>query len=405
MLTKRRKVFCLWSVNAQYDRKRSMIDMVKKLLSVNIVIIILLLFGCSGRSKIAFSTAGQREIPFSYAENIKIYKNKDYTIAQLRNPWDTTKVLHTYVLVDNSKTIPDSLPNGTVIRTPLSKSIVYSSVHCSLLIQLHALSAIKGICDLDYIFLDEIHKGVADGQIADIGNSMSPAIEKVIDLHPDAILLSPFQNSGGYGRIEKLNIPILECADYMETSALGRAEWMKFYGILFGKEAEADSLFAQIEKNYKKLMALARSDTKRPTVLSDLKSSSAWYVPGGRSTTGKIYDDANSQYIFSHTPNSGTIPMAFETVYDKGHNADCWIIKYTQPKDKTLSELKADVSAYTKFKAFRDGEVYGCNTGRVRFYEEVPFHPDYLLQDLIKILHPSLLSDYDLKYFRKLAEN
>lgn len=400
-----REVFHSWSTNAQYDRNESMIGLVKKLLSANIVIIILLLSGCSGRSKISFSTAGQQEIPFSYAENIKIYRNSDYTLAQLRNPWDTTKILHTYVLVNKNKQLPDSLPDGTVIRTPLNKSVVYSSVHCSLLIQLNALNAIKGICDLDYIFLDEIHKRVADGHITNIGNSMNPAIERVIDLHPDAILLSPFQNSGGYGRIEKLNIPILECADYMETSALGRAEWMKFYGILFGREAEADSLFEQVEQHYKSLMALARSDTKRPTVFSDLKSSSAWYVPGGRSTTGKIYDDANSAYIFDYTPNSGTIPMAFETVYDKGHNADFWIIKYTQLKDKTLAELKADFEPYTKFKAYQDGNVYGCNTGKIRFYEETPFHPDYLLQDLIKILHPSLLPDYDLKYFRKLADN
>ena len=64
---------------------------------------------------------------------------------------------------------------------------------------------------------------------------MSPDIEKVIDMHPDGILLSPYENSGGYGRIEKLNVPILECADYMETSALGRAEWVRFYGLLFGK--------------------------------------------------------------------------------------------------------------------------------------------------------------------------
>ena len=79
---------------------------------------------------------------------------------------------------------------------------------------------------------------------------MSPDIEKIIDLNADAVLLSPFENSGGYGRIESIGIPIIECADYMETSPLGRAEWMKFYGLLTGKEEETDSLFRKIEQQY-----------------------------------------------------------------------------------------------------------------------------------------------------------
>ena len=82
---------------------------------------------------------------------------------------------------------------------------------------------------------------------------MNPDMERIIDLHPDAILLSPFENSGGYGRIEKLNIPIIECADYMETSALGRAEWMRFYGLLFGAAPQADSLFAEVDSCYSDL--------------------------------------------------------------------------------------------------------------------------------------------------------
>lgn len=109
---------------------------------------------------------------------------------------------------------------------------------------------------------------------------MNPDIEKVIDMHPDGILLSPYENSGGYGRIEKLNIPILECADYMETSALGRAEWVRFYGLLFGKEAEADSLFAGVEEAYLSLRNQVKDITPKPTVITELKTGGTWYVPG-----------------------------------------------------------------------------------------------------------------------------
>ena len=165
-------------------------------------------------------------------------------------------ILHTYVLVDKEKSLPADLPEGTLVRTPLSKAVVYSSVHCGLLDQIGALESIGGVCDLKYIKLPEVQDGCRTGSIADVGNGMNPDMEKIIDLHPDAIMLSPFENSGGYGRVEKLDIPIIECADYMETSALGRAEWMRFYGLLFGEAQKADSLFAEVEKNYNELKAL-----------------------------------------------------------------------------------------------------------------------------------------------------
>ena len=233
---------------------------------------------------------------------------------------------------------------------------------------------------------------------------MNPDIEKLIDLHPDAILLSPFENSGGYGRIEKLNTAIIECADYMETSALGRAEWMRFYGRLFGKSAQADSIFNEVEKTYRELCDLARNETNKPTVISDLKFGASWYTACGKSTTGRIYNDAGANYVFSDLKGSGSTPLTFETVFDKGCNADFWIIKYNQAKDKTYRELASDYAPYTGFKAYKERNIYGCNTGKTPFYEESPFHPEYLLKDLIKIFHPQLLEDYKPRYFTKLAE-
>ena len=151
---------------------------------------------------------------------------------------------------------------------------------------------------------------------------MNPDIEKIIDLRPDAIMLSPFENSGGYGRVGKLGVPVIECADYMETSPLGRAEWLRFYGLLVGQEQRGDSLFVQIEKEYLAVKDLAAQATSRPTVLSDLKYGSAWYIAGGQSTTGRLYADAGADYVFAELPNSGSVPMAFETVFDKGEHAD-----------------------------------------------------------------------------------
>ena len=378
--------------------------MKKILLSANIVILVLLLSACGGRGKTSSVSAPTETVPFRYAENITLTKGEGYIEARLRNPWDTTKILRTYLLVDKNREIPDHLPEGTLVRTPLSKALVYTAVHCSLINELRAVQSIGGICELQYIKIPEIQEGCKNGTIVNAGEGMNPDIEKIIDLHPDALLLSPYENSGGHGRVEKLKVPIIECADYMETSPLGRAEWMRFYGMLFGKEAQADSLFQMVEKNYLTLKGMAEQAKEKPTLISDLKSGSAWYVPGGKSTTGKLYADAGAQYAFKSQEVSGSIPLSFETVFEKGQDATFWLIKYNQPKDMTYHQLREDYAPYAGFRAFKERNVYGCNTAHVPYYEDFPFHPDQLLKDLIKIFHPSLFPEYELKYFSNLAE-
>lgn len=364
---------------------------------------VLLLSACGGAGGTASTSAEGDTIALRYSSNLSLIDYGTYTLAQLRNPWDTAKVLHTYILVDKEAALPEGLPEGTLVRTPLSKAVVYSSVHCSLLKDFGALGSIGGVCDLKYIRLSEIEEGCRNGSIVDAGDGMNPDIEKIIDLHPDAVLLSPFENSGGYGRVEKLNVPIIECADYMETSSLGRAEWMRFYGLLFGKRQQADSLFAAVERNYNELKELVRPVSHAPSVMCDLKTSSTWYTPGGRSTIARIYADAGANYIFGEDTNSGSLPFPFEVIFERGQQADFWLIRYNQPADKTYSELEKEFAPYAGFRAFKERNIYGCNTARVPFYEEAPFHPDWLLKDLIKIFHPSLLEGYELRYYRKLS--
>ena len=377
--------------------------MIKRILSANIVTLVLLLSACSGGSRTSSHIDGADTIHFEYASNIKVLKNKDFTQVELRNPWDTLKTLQTYILVNKNKPVTNNLPKGTVIKTPLRRSVVYSSVHCALLDELDAIESISGVCDLEYINHNRIKELCDNGHIADCGSSMNPDIEKIIDLNADAVLLSPFENSGGYGRIESIGIPIIECADYMETSPLGRAEWIKFYGMLMGKEKEADSLFNKIEEQYQTLKAKTQNVKYRPTVISELKYSSAWYVLGGQSTMARLINDAGANYIFSYTKGSGSIPLSFETVLDKGQKADFWLIKYNQNTDKTYSELENDYSPYKNFDAWKNKRIFGCNTSYVNYYEETPFHPESLLRDLIIVFHPELMNNEATKYFTPIG--
>jgi iron complex transport system substrate-binding protein len=190
------------------------------------------------------SADGGDTVRLQYARLLSLVRYQGYTVATISHPWRHDAVLHRYVLIPADSALPEVLPEGTVIRTPLRRSVVFTTVHCSLLSMLHRENCVAGVADLKYIKAPFVQSGVDSGRIMDCGDGMSPVIENIIDLHPDAMLLSPFENSGGYGPLEEIDIPIVECAEYMEASPLGRAEWVRFYGMLFGCEREADSLFA-----------------------------------------------------------------------------------------------------------------------------------------------------------------
>lgn len=366
-----------------------------------LVSLILLLAGCH-RNKISETHEG-KEIRFDYAKLIRVWECDGFKKMEIRNPWDTTCLLQTYLLVDKTKEIPASCPGGVVVRVPLEKSAVFTTVHCSLIEELGAVNSISGICELEYITNPNIISLTQSGKIVDFGSSMSPDIEKIITVSPDAILLSPFNNSGGHGGLDKLGIPIVECADYMESDPLGRAEWIKLYGMLFGKESEADSIFSKVTETYTQIEKEAQQETgSHPSLLYGLDNGGSWFIPGGKSYMAKMFASAGVNYIFGETTHSGAEPFAFETVYDKGCNADIWLILGTEVADKTYKDLQR----FSNFKSYKEKRVYACNTTKTSFFDEIPFHPERLLKDLYVIFHSEKYGDVNeyLHYYRKLAE-
>lgn len=345
---------------------------------------------------------GGDTIKMKYAELLTMVRHEGYTEVTLADPWNKGKTLHTYILVPSGSEVPTNLPKGTIVRTPIKRAVVATSVHCSLLMNMGRGDNICGVCDIRYINLPWIQRQSKKGVITDCGNGMTPTLEKIIDINADAILISPFQNSGGYGRLAEWGKPIIETADYMETSALGRAEWMKFYGLLFGAEEKAEQMFNGVEKRYNELKAMAKAAGKGRSVIMDKLTGSVWYVPGGRSTIGRIMADANAEYPFASDKSSGSLALPFETVFEKGSTADVWLFRYGAPEAATYDSFKAENKGYAQFKAFKNKAVYGCNTMTSMFYEDTPFNPDVLLKDFIVITHPQLTQLGKPRYFEPL---
>ena len=368
---------------------------------IGVVILLTLLFSCTGGRGPSVQEAGDT-VSLKYATQLSIVRHKDYTEVVVKNPWKEGKILHSYLLVPDSIDPQDISHSSlsTVVRTPLRRSVMFTTVHCAMLMSFGCEQSIAGVADLKYIKIPWIHEQVKAGRITDVGEGMSPVVEKIIDQRPDALFLSPFENSGGYGRLEEIGIPIIECAEYMEPSPLARAEWLRFYGMLFGCEARADSLFAVVDSSYNALKGLFTAVNK--TVLLDKVTGSVWYVPGGRSTIGQMIQDAGGNYPWADDDHSGSVSLPFEAVLEKAGEADVWLFRYSSDHDITPDELLSEHHGYDQFKAFRSGEIYGCDVERSLFYEESPFRPDWLLGDYIHILHPDIPDLPPLRYYKKL---
>ena len=437
----------------------------------------LLMAACQGGKTAAADAEAGDTLEMKYAKLLTIVKHGDgkensdaaegidyqYAEAIVANPWKAGTLLHRYILIpkgeEGDKTVAMLAKRRSMgarcttdtVRTPVERSAVFIAPHCQLMYELGCQQAIRGVCDLNYINIPDVRKRAASSgnasagnSIVDCGSSMAPDIERIIALKPEAILVSPFENSGGYGKLDKLHIPIIEAADYMESSPLGRAEWMKFYGMLFGKdknisttaagkaseaaagkasgaaagkaseaavgkaseatlpascELRADSLFAQIEKEYLDLKAEAGKLPKGLSILTERKTGNVWYVPGGQSTIGILLKDANARYIFSDDQHSGSLPMSPEQILAKGSQVDVWAFKYFGGAPLSQAQLLQEYDGYKALAAFSRGNIYQVDTSMVPYFELTSFHPELLLREFIILAHGERFGK--LRFYKK----
>lgn len=392
----------------------------------------LLMAACQGGKTAAADAEAGDTLEMKYAKLLTIVKHGDgeessdaaegidyqYVEAIIANPWKAGTMLHRYILIpkgkEGDKTVAMLAKRRSTgarcttdtVRTPVESNLVFTAPHCQLLTELGCQNAITGVCDKDYINIPDIKsRAQADAKVAhpimDCGSSMQPDIERIIALHPEALLISPFENSGGYGKLDKLRIPVIETADYMETSPLGRAEWIKLYGLLLGS-SKADSLFSAIEKEYLQLKAEAAKLPLGLSILTERKTGNVWYVPGGKSTMGILLRDAHARYIFADDTHSGSLSMSPEQIIAKGNQVDVWAFKYFGGNALTKQDLLAEYQGYQALKAFQTGTVYETDTSCEPYFELTSFHPEILLREFIILSHPEAGDKFGkLRFYKK----
>lgn len=340
-----------------------------------------------------------------HAKGLEIYRYTDFTVIKVTNPWPQSQESFTYVLQKNDAPIPDSLKQYTTLKVPLKTVVVTSTTHIPSLEMLEVENTLVGFPGLNYISSAKTRKMIDEGKVRSVGENESLNTEIMIELSPDAVVGFSISNDNkALKSLKESGMTVLYNGDWTEESPLGKAEWIKFFGALYGLEDKAETIFSEIEKNYLNAKKLADNAQNKPTVLSGALYQGVWYMPQGDSWAALFLKDAHADYLWADTEGTGSLSLSFETVFDKAENADVWI----GPSEFTsLRQMAESNPHYSRFKAFQNKHVYSFSskkgaTGGIIFYELAPNRPDLVLKDMIKILHPELLPQHRLQFFEKL---
>ena len=340
-----------------------------------------------------------------YAKGFSILNHEGYSVITVSNPWPKANKSYTYILKEKNGIVPDSLKQFPVILVPIKTIVVTSTTHIPSLEMLGVEKTLVGFPNLNYISSEKVRSLIDAKKVKELGANQALNTEVLIELQPDVIIGYGLDNNNPtLDNLQKNGLKVLLNGDWNEQSPLGKAEWIKFFGALYGKQELANYLFYKIEKDYLNTLEIAKRASSNPTILAGDMYEDKWYLPQGTSWGCQLLKEAQGNYLWAETKGTGSLSLSFETVLEKGKNANLWI---TSGQFGSLQEMLDANPHYAQFKAFQNKNVFSFSgrkgkTGGILYYELAPNRPDIVLKDIVKILHPELLKGYKPFFFEKL---
>ena len=337
-----------------------------------------------------------------FADGFDVFEVENIKKLVIYNPQNTEDILATYYLADSAY-FHDFPSSSELIETPLDSVAVFSATQLNAFSKLSILDKVIAISESEYIrnpIVKELHNS---GQLIELAGNGNFYLERTLEVNPRIIFYSPY-NMAQKHPLAATEITMIPFFDFMESDPLGRAEWIKFTALFFGKEKEADKIFDTIVSKYNEYKELALGAIRKPTVFSDKYYSGQWFVSGGKSYIAQLFNDAGADYLWKDNQSTGSVNLDFEVVYNKAHNADFWRIVGTYEDGFSYDKLAAENELYNHFKAFKDKNVIFCDSKRSSYFETGTLEPHLLLADLIHAFHPELLVGYKAKYYHLCQE-
>lgn len=372
--------------------------MIKHLLGI--LLSAVLLASCAGKTG-GEATSAAGDTLTTDAELLTLVKHDGWVSATIVDPWSQGKTLATYCFVPRTSEVPAELSSQkdiVIIRTPVKSAIVYSSVYTQGIEDLGQAQTIKGVADAEFFTHGYVRTHLDSGDIVNIGLSSSPSMEKIVDVSPDVLILSPYEANRNDRVLDKTGVAVIRMVDYMEATPLGRAEWIKLLGVMYDDIEGANKVYTSTSNNYKEISRRVAAGDSHPMVLTDTEVSGTWYQPGGGSYAAHLIQDAGGRVAWNETTSTGSLPCDYAAVYERASNAPIWIMR-TFGKT-SLEDLRKANPLNGNIKALKDGKVYYTDTSTGTYFDDIAFHPDRIISDYAAMFHPEVW-DKPLKYFVK----
>lgn len=363
----------------------------------------ILFFSCEKKSE---TDLEKTPVPLEFAQGFELFRGENFWEIHVTQGYTGAEKTYRYLVLEEGTPVKKS-GFDAVVQLPISKVILTSTTQIPHLDMLGETDQIIGFPQTDLISSVPTRARIDAGKVTDLGSGPSANPEMVIDLQPDWMMISTLGEDLRYlDLFAQAGIPALINGEYVEQNPLGRAEWIKFTGILLGKYEEAVAEFEKIKNAYQEAEKLASQlpANNRPKVLSGVMYQDIWYAPGAESWGAQILQNAGGDYVFSDQTGSGSLQLNYEFVLDRAAEAEVWIGSADFPDVKTMG---SNESRYRNFQAWKTGQIYTYTakkgaTGGLEYFELGYVRPDLILKDLIKILHPELLPEYELYFYQKL---
>lgn len=316
-----------------------------------------------------------------------------------------------YLLLQCGTPRPQGYGDAELVEIPVRTVVTTSTTELPHLVTLGLVDRLVGHDDPDYVSSPEVRRRIATGAVREVGHETRLNLEMLLAADPELVLMASL---GGFeteivARLHQAGIAVAYVPSFLETTPLGRAEWILFTALFFNREDRAAAAFGEVAERYQELAALGRSARQRPTVFTGGPIGDVWHMPGGESFMAHLVEDAGGRYLWDDQPTPGSVPLALESVYERAADADYWIHPGLWG---SLGALAAADERFTALAAFKQRHVY-ANDARMNdagvqgvggndYWETGTARPDVVLADLLKIFHPELVPEHQLVYHRRL---
>ena len=364
--------------------------------------IFFVLFGCNSNNN-----SEKQEIESNkYARGFKIENLGEVTKLSVFNPWEKAlNVSFDYYLVPQNADITDSLSGTKIIRTPVKRIICMSTSHLGFIDVLGENKSVVGVSGADYVSNAEIITNYKAESVVDVGYGQNLNYEIILKQQPDLVMLYGVDSDviTSVAKLEELGIPVIINAEYLEESPLGKAEWIRFIGALYGKEADAEKYFNKIEEDYNSLKELASEKNVKPKILVGSPYRDSWWIPGGNSYLANLINDAGGDYLGKNNPSHESYVISFENALTFGNEADIWI---NPGLLSSRHEIIATDRRFTNFKVFNNGRIFNninkmSENGGNDFWESGTVYPNLILRDLISVFYPGTIHE-EMVYYKEV---